>query len=186
MDATLKGAEIACIKELAKRFEEGRVNTKFKPEEFGLTAEESHPVLLTMQLVGAISEFWVDDGTVVTISANAVQLARQYEAEEAKKKEGKDIVELVKLTLRKHPVTAWAFIIFGVLLALLAAGADIEARAGGGLTCVELAYNGVMSAEVIQIVKTEIAKKAAKEEAKEIEKPMGKPKAKKRRRTGPI
>jgi hypothetical protein len=39
---------------------------------------------------------------------------------ERKKLERKDIVELVKLTLKKHPVTAWGFIVFVAAGAVLA------------------------------------------------------------------
>lgn len=90
---SLTAAEIACVKELAKRFEQGRVNTVFKPEDFGLEQSGVEPMLLTMKLAGAISNFYPElEGLVVTIDQKAVQLARHYETDR------KDIVESVKYT----------------------------------------------------------------------------------------
>lgn len=117
MNATLKGAEIDCVKALAKAFEEGKLQWSDDGDlsPLGLTEENFARVMKMMELCGAITEVvHTHDGdfSFFNISPRAVLLARQIEEQEAKSQERKDIVEIVKLTLKKHPLPAWSFLIF--------------------------------------------------------------------------
>jgi hypothetical protein len=130
MGVTLKGVEIVCVKALAKCFEENR-SVWTSPdgwEEIGLTAENYGPVLDLMEMCGAIENVTHTMGdrfAYFTITPQAVQIAREIEAQDeqrqAKEKEGKDIVEHVKVTLRKHPVMGWLCVVAIALVAVATA-----------------------------------------------------------------
>ena len=129
MEITLKGAEIECAKKLAQCYSEGRQlwsrSSDDKPEDWeqiGCTESNYEQVLGQMELVGAISDITHCLGArwyTFTIDPRAVQIARALESQEEKSKEGKDILESIKLTLKKHPVAGW-LIAFGAGIVLLA------------------------------------------------------------------
>src|SRR5262245_18582855 len=58
---------------------------------------------------------------IYAISPMVVQYARQIELAERQKSEGKDIVESVKTTLRKHPVAGVVVVIFAAVVTLATA-----------------------------------------------------------------
>jgi len=87
-------------------------------ESIGLTSETFLPVLGMLKEYGFIENVTHMSSTrfaVFGVSPAAVQAVREIEANiEAKKvksQEGKDYVESLKLTLKRHPATAWTFII---------------------------------------------------------------------------
>jgi hypothetical protein len=130
MNVTLKDAEIACVKKLAELYAEGKVEWSGNEgwADVGLSDENYSQVLGMMESIGAISAVSHAMGApffFFNIDVKAVQIAREIEHQEAKSQERKDIVELVKLTLRKHPFTAWAFLIGVGLLGLLAAANQV-------------------------------------------------------------
>lgn len=126
--------EIACLKLLGEAFNKG--TTRWDGgnwAEIGLTEENHVSVLRFLNEIGAI-EFREEEYvratvpySIFSIRAHAAELAREIADKEEESKEGKDIVEIVKLTLKKHPLTAWAFIIF---LAITGAATAITQIAG--------------------------------------------------------
>ena len=126
MGVTLKGVEIDCVKMLAKCFEEGKPRWSGTDgwEAIGLTEANYYQVLSLMESIGAIGNVQATSGSLFhyfTITPQAVQIARQIEDQEKKRLEGKDIVEHVKVTLRKHPITGWAAVVLIALVALVTA-----------------------------------------------------------------
>lgn len=125
MTGNLKGIEVECVKRLAERFERGETHLRIfgKWEQLGLTNENFIPVLTMMVSLGVIQEDNKHAGQPFrsfAITAKSAILARQIEEHAKKQAERKDIVEIVKLTLRKHPVTAWSFLVFLAIGGLLA------------------------------------------------------------------
>lgn len=129
METSLKGSEIVCVKKLAALFEANKSTWRSQEwSELGLDGNNYSQVLSLMESIGAITGVIHTTGGrffYFTIDVNAVQIARQIERQEEKDNERKDIVELFRLTLRKHPVTAWGTIIGVGLMALIAAANQI-------------------------------------------------------------
>lgn len=131
-EVALQGPEIDCIKALAKLFESGQPDWRAGDlESLGLTNENYHQVLSQIQMFRGIASEETDRGDFYwfTIKPEVVQLARKIAEEEKKNQEGKDLVESLKLTLRKHPVTAWGLIVFFAIITLATAITQI----GGAL-----------------------------------------------------
>lgn len=118
MSISLQGAEIECAKRLAKWFEEGKDWVTKDVDALGLTLQNCDQVLATMELAGIISGAIHSTGgqfDMFRITPRALQAARQIEEQTKKNTEAKDIVESVKLTLRRHPVAGWVFVAFVAL-----------------------------------------------------------------------
>jgi hypothetical protein len=116
----LKGAEIGCVKILAKSYENGQraFNYQSDWESIGLTEENFSPVLLMLEHYGIISDAIKDfdiEFRAFQITPLAVQIARDIEDQEKKKEEPKDIVEGVTQMARKNRTLA-TVIIFGLVL----------------------------------------------------------------------
>lgn len=127
MDPTLVGAERDCVRGLAKLFGEGHTSwsSQWTWDRIGLTEANFVPVLGMMERIGAIrnvSHTSQQRFSFFVIDATAVQLGRTLDEADKKGSERKDIVELVRLTLRKHPIAAWAFIAFMGLSTLITVG----------------------------------------------------------------
>lgn len=125
MTATLQGAELDCILILAKLYAENKMQVVVNGnwESIGLSEANCHPVLTMLAMYRMISEYShrTPKTASFTIEPTVVQAARVHEKNLKAKADGKDIVEIVKLTLRKHPLTAWAFIVFVSFTAILTA-----------------------------------------------------------------
>ena len=126
MKITLEGAEADCVLILAARYAKGEmaVKTDGNWPALGLTQENHIPVLTALEHYGIIgdvmSHYGGSEFAEFTIRPIATQAARSCQARREKENERKDIVEIVRLTLRKHPVTAWSFLAFVAIGALLA------------------------------------------------------------------
>ncbi len=126
MRGQLNETEIECVRRLAKLFESGEPHWQDENdcEQLGLTSSTYPQTIATMEHIGVIDSVSNLGGKPYTrfrVTPLAVQMVREWAAEEERKKEVKDIVEMVKLTFRRHPFTAWAFIVFVVLGALITA-----------------------------------------------------------------
>ena len=124
MELALSDVEIVCLKKLAVLFAQGKEwwTCGAGWESIGLTPENFYPVLTSLERYGYINKVTHTTGSpfsMFKIDASAVQAVRAIAAQEEKRQEGKDIVELVRLTLRKHPVTAWTLILLTALLAVV-------------------------------------------------------------------
>lgn len=121
--ATLKGAEIECVKRLAKMYEQGQTVwwNEDDYELLGLTVDNYFSVIGTMDLCGVItnhSHTSAGKYRMFEITPMAVQIARQIEQQELEENEGKDIVEKIKQKARSSPALAWIIIGFFLLMAI--------------------------------------------------------------------
>jgi hypothetical protein len=137
MAIALSEVEVACLKKLAELFEKGCDSHDGNPEAIGLTADNYYPVLKMLEQHGFIEDAIHTTGgfyTLFRINASAVQTVRaieertrkqeeeeqrQREEEEKRRLERKDIVEYVRVTLRKHPVLGWLCVAGIALTALI-------------------------------------------------------------------
>jgi hypothetical protein len=123
MEIILKGLELDCVKFFAKSFEEGHIEFHgYDPSAIGiqgLTRENCASIFNLLETCGVFAEarYSLDGDYYLQIGPRSLLLARQIEEKEAASKEGKDVVESIKLTLKKHPVTAWCFILFTIITA---------------------------------------------------------------------
>jgi hypothetical protein len=120
MDPRLDDAENECVKSLAAHFEKGQFWRNFEIENaLNLSPEKRNAVLTTMEEMGIITEVTHTTSErffLYKITSKAVQFARARSEQE--KGQPMDIVEQVKLTIRRKPIGAWVIIIFIVLTAL--------------------------------------------------------------------
>lgn len=127
MNFTLRGAEIECVKRLAKNFEEGK--TRWQGADFealGLTPENAIPVLKTMEDLGAIDNVThtMPNGSFrhFAITSTAVQIARQIEEQESKSPEAPDVVQQTIDQFRRHPVMGriifWGIAVGAIITAI--------------------------------------------------------------------
>jgi hypothetical protein len=121
MTLILSDVEKTCLKKMAELHEKGERLWKrdLGWESIGLTEESFLPVLSGFQGYGFIENVQHTLRTrfvMFAISATAVQTARDIAEQEKKLQEGKDIMEHVKVTLRKHPVAGWVIVVFTTVL----------------------------------------------------------------------
>jgi len=117
---TFNGVEVACIKLLAKRFENDQSiwDASEKWEEIGLSKENFSQVLSVLESSDVIENVQHDSETRFSwfkITPTAVQLSRYFEEEERKRKEPKDVYENLLFTLKRHPIGGWAFVVVGAI-----------------------------------------------------------------------
>lgn len=118
MEFEFNEAEVKCVKCLAKAFAEGRLHADMQKgdwESVGVTAENYNGVLSIMEEYGLISKPFHHGPSrflMFTVEPKAMVLARAIENKELEDAKGKDIVESIKITLKRHPVTAWSFLGF--------------------------------------------------------------------------
>lgn len=124
----LNAEEVACLRCLAKRFESSLPDWTYNDvhEPLGASPEGFGRLIDTMAELGAITNLQKASecpGNVFsfTVAFRAVQLAREIDEEEKKSQEGKDIVELVKNTLRKHPWGGWMCVAGIAIVSLITA-----------------------------------------------------------------
>jgi hypothetical protein len=132
MSITLNDTEAACLKKLAERFESGEATWGVTAmEEMGLTVQNYKTVLSVLERYGYIKDpkhnlktgsyglFTIDASAVLAVRALAEEEKNKLTEEEKKKQEGKDIVEHVKVTLRKHPQLGWVVLVLMSATALI-------------------------------------------------------------------
>jgi len=112
----LNEQEMKCVELIAKWFGENKsvVNRKDAMKELGV-ADDAYEVLIKrMEQIGAVD---IPSGVLdrYTIAfrplANAVELAREIEAQKQAKAAPVDIIDQVKKRIRQNPWTAWPIII---------------------------------------------------------------------------
>lgn len=122
MDIRLDAVERACVKQLADLFERGE--TVVFLEQLDLPAERRTAVLSLMEEFKVIRDVMGDTGErfrKFQTTAKASQVAREIAEEE--KVERADLIEWVRLTVRRNPWTAWPLIL---LLAVVFVAAAIH------------------------------------------------------------
>lgn len=116
MDPTFSEIEITFLKKLAEQFEMGKIHHHGDTDSLGLPRASKFAVLKLFEEQGYIKEPIHTVGDFYSYFLITSKTSQAVRFMEEKKNERKDIVELVRLTLRKHPVTAWCFIALGALL----------------------------------------------------------------------
>jgi hypothetical protein len=118
---------MACVKKLSEYFEKGNGQVEFNAEtdkDLGLTSENRHTILSTMEQIGVIVVDVIGDYQLsgFEISPAVIQVARairdKEKEAEAAKKERRDIVAEVKEKAATRPALAWIIIGFIILTAL--------------------------------------------------------------------
>jgi hypothetical protein len=122
MEARFNEAEVICIKRLAEIFDKGQLLLTIDSEDDSDTAlnlppERREAILSTMQDLGIITEVRHSDTVPFfgfKITSKAAQVARAILEQE--KGAPMDLVEQMRLTLRRKPLVAWPFIILLCIL----------------------------------------------------------------------
>ena len=137
--ARLTQGEVACVRFLGSRFEQGRQDIQSDEiiQELGIDEGKYEPLIQTMEAVGACLVISSSDGIfagLLSATVGAVQLCRELDANE-QAKESADIVEQVRARVRRNPVTAWAIIIvlaIGFLIPIINGAVELWEKLFGG------------------------------------------------------
>ena len=117
MEIEFNEDEVKCIKCLAKAYATGAGRADLQKEDWetvGVTADNYISVISIMEECGFISGAFHAHRRFLmfAIEPKVLIAARAVEANELEEAKGKDIVESIKVTLRRHPITARLFIAF--------------------------------------------------------------------------
>jgi hypothetical protein len=124
----LNEVEARCIKLLAKLYADGQQvwSRQTALSTIGLTEANYSQVLGLLESIGAIRDVqhnMTEAGRFFSFrtDARAVQIARELEAQEEKENERKDILEQLKVTMKRHPFGGRVTAILALVLLLATA-----------------------------------------------------------------